>query len=122
MSGKCREIPRLILTQKYLGTDGVTGGPPDEIPGHGDGAFGLAGDVAGDKGHGEVLGGPEGEDDVVRDEKAGFGRGFVVVDNGEEDDGSDERGNDVEAHDGDVLAGTFDEVGGGEEDDYDDGT
>lgn len=53
-------------------------GPDDEVEGDGDLLLGLAGDVAGDEGQGEGLGGPEGEGDVIADEQADvLGEGLV---------------------------------------------
>lgn len=54
-------------------TDGVSGGPGDECCGDDGSLFGLAGDIAGDHGETEGLGGPEGESDVVADQEADLG-------------------------------------------------
>jgi hypothetical protein len=47
------------------GTDGIAGGPCDEVGRDYDTLFGLAGYVAGGHTHAQGLGSPEAEDDVV---------------------------------------------------------
>lgn len=85
MRRKRNEVPRRVVAQKHLGSDGVARGPGDEVHGDGDGFFRLARDVAREERHAEVLGRPEGEADVVGEEEAGFG-GFAGVGDGHEDD------------------------------------
>lgn len=58
---------------------------------------------------------PEAECDVVRDEKAGFGR-CRGVDHGHEDDGADKGRNNVDSHNEAVLSGLLDEPSGAEQD------
>lgn len=69
-------------------TDSISGRPGDERHGDDGGFLGLAGDVAGDHGQAEGLGGPEGESDVVADQETDLGGQGGVLD-GHQDDGTD---------------------------------
>lgn len=71
-------------------TDSVSGGPGDKCCGDDGGLLGLAGDVAGDHGQAEGLGGPERESDVVADQESDLGGQGGVLD-GHQDDGADVR-------------------------------
>lgn len=84
------EVTRRVKGEEDLRSGRVTCCPCDEVRSHDNGLLGLARDVARDEGHGEGLGRPEGEDEVVGHEEASAG-GVVCVDYGHEDDGSDER-------------------------------
>lgn len=59
------EIPRRVPGQKHLRTGCVSGTPGAEVRCHDDRLLRLAGDVAADHRHGQSLGGPEGEHDVI---------------------------------------------------------
>jgi hypothetical protein len=67
MHRKRYKISGGVPGQEDLRPDGVAGGPSYEVHGDDGGFFGLAGNVAGDEGYGEGLGGPEGEYRVVGD-------------------------------------------------------
>lgn len=87
--GKGDEVPRRIAAEENLRADGVADAPGDEVHGDDGGLFGLACDVAREKGHGERLRGPEGEYHVVGDEEPGLGC-FGVEFYGHQDNGADE--------------------------------
>lgn len=92
----------------------LTRRPNDKVHGDGDGLLGLAGDVAGNHGQGERLGGPEGEGNVVADEEANL-LGTAVKGHGHEADGADKRRDDKAEHDEQRLVRLLDQPDGTEQ-------